>query len=329
MKPHIMLIGLGRFGRNHLRVLRELQTEGSCELCAVVDSDTTVLKDLKDDVKTSTDYRDLLDSVDAVDLVTPTSTHYSIAKDCLITGKDVFVEKPLTTSSKLCQELVNLANEEKKILMAGHIFRYNKAIQMVKELLSNGSVGKVHFLSGHFTGITNPRQDLGVIFNYAVHHIDSYDYLLNLLPTNVKCSVGYFLGRQKLEDIALIILNYPLNVLGIIEVSWMIPEKVRDLTIVGSEMSITSDLLYQTLDVHQARIIRSGSNLVADNQGSKRIQLNFEEPLRVELLDYLNSVVTRKQPLVNGQVALRVIKIAEKAIDSARSNEWVKINHEA
>lgn len=321
MKPRIMLIGLGRFGRNHFRVLRELQSEGFCELRAIADLDPTVLKDLKSEVETSTDYHDLLDLVDAVDVVTPTSTHYVIAKDCLMSGKDVFVEKPLTTNSTLCQELVNLANEEKKILMAGHIFRYNKALQMIRELLSDGSIGKVHFLSGHFTGITNPRSDLGVIFNYAVHHIDIYDNLLNVLPVKVNCSVGHFLGRQKLEDIALIILRYPNNVLGIIEVSWMMPRKVRDLVVVGSEMSIVSDLLHQTLTLHQARIVVNDSSPVAIDQGLKNIGVNFEEPLRVELLDYLNSVVTRKQPIVNGQVALRVIKIAEKAIDSACSNE--------
>jgi UDP-N-acetylglucosamine 3-dehydrogenase len=159
-----------------------------------------------------------------------------------------------------------------------------------------------------------------------VHHIDIYDYLLEKLPEEVMSCTGHFLGRKEFEDVAIIILKYPSGTLGIIECSWLPPGKFRDLTIVGSKKSLTSDLLSQTLELHDICIETQNGRLKAKNRGSRRIDLEFREPLKLELLDFIECVKTGRKPLADGQVALNIIKVAEKALESARLGRSVKVN---
>jgi predicted dehydrogenase len=268
MKPRIVLIGVGRFGKNHLRVLKELEEEGLCTLYGVVDLQIDVLENIRRayNVIISTDFRDFLtEDVDAVDIVTPANTHFEICKECLNAGKHVFVEKPLATSYVEAKKLVQMSREQGKILMVGHIFRYNPAVQKIKELIEKKEVGEIYYMFGHFMGLNDPRLDVGALYNYAVHHIDIYDYLLEKLPEEVMSCTGHFLGRKEFEDVAIIILKYPSGTLGIIECSWLPPGKFRDLTIVGSKKSLTSDLLSQTLELHDICIETQNGRLKAKN----------------------------------------------------------------
>jgi len=253
-KPKIVLVGLGNFGKNHLRVLRELERQGACKLYGAVDIKGETLKVVGKGhkVKTSVDFHDFLkdDNVDAVDVVAPTSTHFVLSKKCLEAGKHVFVEKPFTKSYVEAEELVQIAEEQGKTLMVGHIFRYNFAVRKIKELIERLEIGQVYYLFGHFMGLKDPRIDVGALFNYTVHHIDIYNYLLQKMPEEVTCCAGFFLGRNEFEDVALLVLKYPGNIMGIIEGSWLPPGKYRDLTVVGSRKSLTSNLSEQTLELH-------------------------------------------------------------------------------
>jgi len=319
---------MGKFGKNHLRVLKELENDGLCTIYGLVDKRIEVLEDAKKnlDIATSTSLNDFLKDADAVDIVTPTNTHYEIAKECLAAGKQVFVEKPLTTSYAEAKELVELAKEQGKILMVGHIFRYNSAVQKIKELMEKGELGEIYYMFGHFMGLKNPRLDVGVLYNYTVHHIDLYNYLLKELPEKATCCTGHYLGRKKFEDVAILALRYPSGTLGIIEGSWLPPGKQRDLTVVGSRKSVTSNLLKQTLKLHNSHIEIHDRRFKAIDRGTTEIKLEFKEPLKLELLDFIESVKTGRKPLADGQVALNVIKVIEKALESARLGRTVRIN---
>ena len=327
-KPRIALVGVGRFGNNHFRVLKELEKEGLCELCGVADINDRILANIREnyEIKTSMDYRDFLtDDVDAIDIVTPTGTHFNLCEECLKHEKHVFVEKPLTTDCREAQKLVGIASKKKKTLMAGHIFRYTPAVWKIKELMKKRILGKIYYMFGHFHGLANPRSDVGALFNYASHHIDIYDYLLEKIPTEVVCHMGHFLERKELEDVAVLLLRYPPNVLGIIEVSWLPPEKQRDLTVVGSGKSVTSNLLKQTLELHDVRMEKHKGGFKAVNLGTTKIDLEYREPLRLELLDFIKSIETGRKPLASGQAVLNVIKVAEKALKSAKLGKSVAI----
>lgn len=329
-KPNILLIGVGRFGKNHLRVLKDLERENLCSLYGVVDINQSILKKVsrKYKVIVSTDLNNILDGADAVDIVTPSKTHFNICKRCLDAGKHVFVEKPLTTSYTQAKELVQLAREQGKILMTGHIFRYNEAVREIKRLMDKGALGRVYYMFGHFMGLKNPRNDIGALYNYAVHHIDVYNYLLDEIPEEILCCTGHFLGRRDLEDMFVLTLRYPSNILGIVEGSWLPPGKIRDLTVVGSKRSIIADLLKQTIEIYDCYIEEREGRLKAVDKGKRKIKITFEEPLRLELLDFIKSIRTGREPLASGESALKAILVVEKALKSAELGRSVRIVEE-
>lgn len=326
--PKIILVGLGRFGTNHLRVLKELDAAGHCKLVGAVDSSPDALKEAERmfNLQVSTDLQVLLKFADAVDIVIPTDMHLSVGLECLTAGKHTFVEKPLAGNFADAEKLVQMAQKQKRILMVGHIFRYNPAVLRIKEIIEKGELGEIYYLFGHFMGIKDPRTDIGALFNYAVHHVDAYNYLLNELPHEVTCTTGYFLGRPNFEDVAILTLRYPSGSLGLVEGSWLPPGKSRDLTIVGSKKSVTTDLLEQTLILYENHIEERGERLKAVDQGGTKIKVDFKEPLRLELLDFINSINTGQKPLANEQSALNVIKIMEKGQESARLGKTVRMD---
>ncbi|MGD9130311.1 MAG: Gfo/Idh/MocA family oxidoreductase [Candidatus Bathyarchaeota archaeon] len=327
MKPKLALVGAGRFGGNHLRVLMELEKEKRCTLVGVVDSKVEVLEQIakKYAINTSTNPDDFINDVDAVDIVTPSNTHFDLCKKFLAAGKHVLVEKPLTTSYAEAKEVVGLALDQGKTLMVGHIFRYNSAVQKVKELIEKGELGQIYYMFGHFAGLKNPRTDSGAIYTYTIHHIDIYNYLLEKLPEEVTCCSGHFLERKELEDVAILTLKYPTGTLGFIEGSWLPPGKQRDLTVVGSKKSVTSDLLKQTLCLYDSYIEKHGNQFKAIDQGSKELKVEFKEPLKLELLEFMKSIKTGRKPLSDGQAALASINIIENALKSAKLGRTVRL----
>ncbi|NWF87081.1 Gfo/Idh/MocA family oxidoreductase [Candidatus Bathyarchaeota archaeon] len=329
MKPKIALIGAGKFGKNHLRVLRELEKEGLCTFYGVVDNRKEILENIRKnyDLETASDLTEFLKTdIDAVDIVTPGDTHFKLCQQCLFAKKHVFVEKPLATNYAEAIKLVQLAAEKNLILAVGLIYRYNAAVRKIKELIDSGELGKVYYMFGHYMGFKEPRTDVGALLNFAVHHIDIYNYLMEKIPEEVTCSVAHFLGRKNFEDFALLFLKYENGTVGIIESSWLPPGNCRDLTIVGSKKSITSDIGKQTLVLHDIYMEKKDNMFKAVDRGTKSIDVKFEEPLKLELKDFLECVKTGRQLIADGHAAAKTIMIAEKALESARLKRSVKIS---
>jgi len=329
MKPKIVLVGVGRFGKNHLRVLKELENDGLCTLYGVVDKRVEVLESVRENygVLTTSNLTEFLkNDIDGIDIVTPSDTHFKICKECLAAGKHVFVEKPLTTSYAEAKELVRFAAEKDRILMVGHIFRYNPAVKKIRELMKLGELGEIYYMFGHYMGFKEPRSDVGALLNFTVHHIDIYDYLLDEMPEEVTCGVGYFLGRKNFEDLAILVLKYKKGIMGIIEGGWLPPGRYRDLTIIGSKKSVVSNLSEQTVVLHNIHMEPQNRALKAVNEGSSNVDVKIEEPLKLELEDFIGCIKTGRKPIAHGQVALKTIMIAEKALESARLKRSVKID---
>ena len=329
MKPKIALIGAGRFGKNHLRVLKELEKDGLCTLHGVADKSNEILENVKKNynVATTSNLDEFLKSdIDAVDVVTPANTHFELCKKCLATEKHVFVEKPLATKYAEARNLVQFATDKDRILMVGLIYRYNPAVKKIKELIRHGNLGKIYYMFGHYMGFKEPRTDVGALLNFTVHHIDIYDYLLEEMPEEATCSVGYFLGRENFEDLAVLVLRYRNGSVGIIEGGWLPPGNYRDLTIVGSKKSVTSDLSKQTVILHDIYFERSDGTFKAIDEGSSTLAVKFEEPLKLELKDFVECIKTGRKPIAHGQVASRTVLIAEKALESAHLKRSVKID---
>jgi len=329
MKPKIALIGVGRFGKNHLRVLKELEKDGLCTLYGVVDKRAEILESIKTNynVVTTSNLNEILKSdIDAVDIVTPADTHFEVCKECLAAGKHVFVEKPLATKYAEAKKLVQHAADEDRMLMVGLIFRYNPAVKKIKELIKLGELGKIYYMFGHYMGFKDPRAEVGALLNFAVHPIDIYDYLLEEIPEEVTCSTAHFLGRENFEDLAVIVVRYENGAIGIIESSWLPPGNYRDLTVVGSKKSVIADLSKQKVTLNNIHIEKNNAILKAIDEGSLTVDVKFEEPLKLELKNFVECVETGRKSIADGQVALRGVMIAEKALESARLKRSVKID---
>jgi predicted dehydrogenase len=329
MKPKIVLVGVGRFGKNHLRVLKELENDGLCTLYGVVDKRVEILENVKRNYKvavTANLAEFLKSDIDAVDIVTPADTHFEVCRKCLAAGKHVFVEKPLATKYAEARKLVRLAADKDRILMAGLIYRYNPAVRKIKELINLRELGKIYYLYGHYMGFKEPREEVGALLNFAVHHIDIYDYLLEEIPEEATCSIAHFLGRENFEDLAILVLKYRKDTVGVIEGGWLPPGNHRDLTVVGSKKSVTSDLSKQTVILQDIHMEKNDGAFKAVDKGSSPLDVKFEEPLKLELKDFTGSIKTGRKPIAHGEVASRSVMIAEKALESANLKRSVKMH---
>jgi len=299
----VLLIGIGQWGQNHIRVLSELRQD-----LYVVDKDEKRLE--KCDVfnisknKLGTDYKKFLKEVDAVVLVTPTSTHYKLCKEFLEAGKDVFVEKPIAETLNEIKELVEIADKKKRILMVGHIFVHNPATKFAKEYIDSGKLGKVYCAFGSFSGLKDLREDSGTMLNYGVHHASIFNYLFGK-STKVYGFNQHFL-REKYEDFTIGVMKHG-DVLTYFDCSWLSPGKERTLTIIGSEGSLIIDLLNQKVLVnhghHTNGKIKQG---VVEDVSDAFVK--FVEPLNSELKQFVDCVKDRKQPLTDGKHALEVME---------------------
>ncbi len=318
----ILLVGHGLFGRNHLRVLQKLSRE-----VYVADKRNDVLRQLEkngfDKKRMSCHPEDFLDKVDAVDIVTPTDSHFDVAKKCLKSGKDIFVEKPLTKTSLEARKLIALAEKNDRILQVGHIFRYNPATRFIREALQSGSLGKLRYLSGHYMGFKRPRTDVGVTQTDSIHYFDLFNFLLGRMPVSVTAVMRDFLGRG-MEDVSVVFLNYG-DALAQVESGYFAPGVHRDVTLVGARRTIVSDLVKQDVQIYENYHIRRNNKWAAEQGKIIYPKIISQEPLELELESFIQSVRTRRKPLADGASGFDTLKIVEAAARSSRLKKEVPV----
>ena len=320
------MIGVGSMGQNHARILAE---KGVLACVADVSPEAAKAVAQKYGVKHYLDHGELIRSgVDAVVVVTPTSTHERIASEAISAGKHVLLEKPMTGSSKNLGGLIELAKKEKVVLAGGFTERYNPVVSFAKQSLEKGEFGELITAASRRVSLLPVRiSDVGVIMDLGVHDIDVVQHVVGQRATSV-----YALGGQrngmKHEDHANILIDFEGGVTGFVEVNWLTPMKVRKLALTCSKNFVEVDYM------DQAALVCSSSfkpfekgNLynVPIEFDLRRIALKKEEPLRRELNDFLSAVESGKDPLVSGENTVQTLKIAEAAIGSIRSGTKVPV----
>src|ERR1043166_5876470 len=238
----ILLLGLGRWGVNHLRNLHAMPVQ-----LFVAEVDTKRLEPARKlglpESQLTTNYQECLEKVDCVVVVTPAQTHFPLCKEFLEAGKDVFVEKPITLVSREAREVTELAERKSRILQVGHIFRFDPASQWLREAIRAGQFGHVQILRSNFSGFKRPRNDSGVMFADAIHFVDLFNYFTGKTPARVFAANQDFMKRG-MEDASLLSLEYENGnhtTWGTIETNYFLPGKFREVTVVGSEMSAVCD----------------------------------------------------------------------------------------
>ncbi len=308
MKPRIVLVGTGRFGKNHLRNLILLDKKKVLKLVGVVDVNKKTLLSIEKEykVKTSTQYRDFLEIADAFDVVTPAATHYKIVKFFLKNNKHVFVEKPLSFSTKEAKELTSLAKQNRKILQVGHIFRYNSAVDVLKKIIKKQGIP--FLIKGEFLQSREPKSDVGAIFNY-LHLFDILDNILEQQPLKIRSYSNQFDKIIKKETNATVFLQYrDTNV--ILNMGWIPSGKYRTLSMYFKKNHVICDLEKQIVEIYE------------NNKLKTTISPKHKEPLLLELDEFARCVRTNKQPKASGLVGTRVVNMAEsatRALDMGKS----------
>jgi predicted dehydrogenase len=324
----ILLIGLGRWGVNHLRVLQSMPVE-----LFVAETDPARLKSANLPASHRTgDAASLFPIVDAAVVVTPAQTHFEICRDLLAAGKDVFVEKPITSKSVDARELVELAKRSRLILQVGHIFRFDPASVWMRDAIAGGRFGEIKMLRANFSGFKRPRQDTGVTFADSIHFIDLFRFLLGRSPRRVHAVMRNFMDREdEMDDESLIVLEYDRDsgapILATVEAGYHLPGKIRQLTMVGTEASAICDynVAQYKIKTFENRHVSERGEIKAMEGAMHQLEFPPEEPLRAELAAFLNAIETRTAPSVDGTDGMEAVRVVEAALESARTGKWIDI----
>lgn len=323
------VIGYGYWGPNLVRNFVEIPAS---TVVGVADLDQGRLEHVQrcyPQIRVTTDYRDLFRlGLDAMVIATPPATHFALVRDALLHGLHVLVEKPLTIASSDAQELIDLAEERGYVLMVGHTFIYNPAVRALKEIVSSGEIGDIHYVDAVRVGLGLFQQDLNVLWDLAPHDISILRYVLGSEPISVSAR-GTACVLDGIEDVAYMNLLFPDNVLAHIHVSWLDPCKVRRITLVGSRKMVVYDDVesLEKLKIYDKGVERPPyTNTFGDFQFAYRYgditipNLRFTEPLRLECNHFLESILARKRPETDGYDGLKVLRIIEAAQKSLRNS---------
>ena len=309
----VLLVGLGRWGEKHLRVLGELGVELWVADVAA-DRRAFAVKAGVTAERAVVDYRRALPHVDAVDIVTPADNHLALAGECLRAGRDCFIEKPLTVTVDEGHRLADLVTETGRLLQVGHIFRFHPVTTLLRERLVAGGVGRVRYCTGRFAGFKRPRTDVGVTQTDAIHYFDLFAYLLGREATAVSATLRDHLGRG-LDDCSFSTVEYG-DVPAFVEAGYFAPGTYRDCVIVGEHATLDADFGTAEVRVLANRHVETAAGWQAPEGAVETLKASGPEPLRRELELFLDAVARRTRPVVDvqaGLAALRVVEAAQRA----------------
>lgn len=304
------VIGLGPWGRNHARVLAGLGW-----LRAGFDIDPAAQARLAEPLRRRSCEELLADPlVQAVVVATPARTHWAVAREALLAGKDVLVEKPLTLDEDEGEELVRLARQHRRVLMAGHITLYHPAYRRLRELQHSGALGRIRYLYSNRLNLGTVRKEEDILWSFAPHDIAAFLDLTGHWPSRVGAYGSCFLREQR-ADVTVTHLEFPDGVRGHIFVSWLHPTKEHRLVVVGEKrMAVFSD--DQTggkLTLFEAGATAGLELNLAARDCGEEIPVPAEEPLANELRHFVECVRTRREPLTGARHGLEVLRVLETA----------------
>jgi UDP-N-acetylglucosamine 3-dehydrogenase len=307
----IVVVGAGGFGKNHVRVLNDL---GS--LAGVIDINEEVAKKYGSFYRVA--WSTNLDSfnfndIDGAVISTPTSTHKEIAVKLIEKGiKYLLVEKPFVATLKEAVELLEFSKGKDVKFFVGFIERFNQAVELSKNYLSEGKIGKPIILHALRVRSWPDRPiDLGVIKDTSIHDIDLSLYLFGSMPKTVYARSGS-IAHSINEDHATIILNFSEETRAVIDSNWLTPSKSRKLTITGTLGLIDADLITQEV------ILRNG-------EGAFVKRTDWKEPLLFELKSFIKCIEEKTDPSPNQKDAILALAIAEAALVSSKNNQVVSV----
>ena len=314
---NISVIGFGCWGPNLVRNFKNIK---NCNVTHIAESQKERhdrIHELYPDITISTFNQIITNSnIDAVVIATSISSHYELAKAALENDKHVLIEKPMADSEKNALELIRLSKQQKKILMVDHTYLYTGAVQEIKKLTDDGSLGEILYVDSIRANLGKFQSDFNVLWDLAPHDISIINYLINEKPISVQ-AIGKSYTKNELESIAYLILHYKSNKIIHLNCSWVSPIKIRTMIIAGSKKM----LVFDDLEPKKIRIYdKNFQNNITSNDGILEPEFSSKEGLSVMAEDFVNSIINDKQPLSNSNLGLEVVKILEASQKSIKNN---------
>jgi predicted dehydrogenase len=320
------VVGYGYWGPNVVRNLDRLE---SAEVVAVCDKSPASRKKVAKaypDVLVTEDSAELMSSpdIDAIAVVTPVWTHYELAKAALLNGKHVFVEKPFTSNAAQAQELIELAAQRNLKIMVDHTFLFTGAVTKIKQLLDDGSLGKLYYYDSTRVNLGLFQHDVNVVWDLAPHDLSIIDHLIEQTPEAISATGQTHLNGH--EDVAYITVYFPDKVIAHINVNWLSPVKVRT-TLIGGEKKM---LVWNDLEADEKIKIYDKGVKVTSREGLYDLLVHYRsgdmwapqieqvEALTRELSYFVDCIANDKTPVNDGEAGLRVVRMLEAANESIR-----------
>jgi predicted dehydrogenase len=324
----LAVVGYGYWGPNLVRNVIERPELELAALCERDEARAAAFKQRVPDVAVFSDFDTVLadPSIDAVLVATPPRTHYALASAALDAGKHVLVEKPLARTAAEAADLVATAASRRLVLMPGHTFLYSPPVNKVRDLIHQGALGEVYFVTSSRMNLGKYQPD-GVICDLAPHDVSILLYLLDQPVTQVSASARSIF-REHNPEVAFLTLTFASGVTANVQISWLAPKKVREMVIVGSKRMVQYD---DTAADESVRIFDRGMEFkepanFGEHQLSYRSgdivvpRVEAAEPLSLELEDFAHAIRTGATPRSQALLGLEVVEVIEAAETSLLSN---------
>lgn len=321
-KISIAVVGAGYWGKNLVRNYAQLGA-----LSAICDSNQQSLAAFKQDypsVKCITNFQELLQDQDinGIAIAAPAEMHFSLAREALLSGKDVFVEKPLALNLSDAQELKEIAGKNSRILMVGHLLQYHSAFIRLKELIRQGELGRIHYIYSNRLSFGKIRREEDILWSFAPHDISMILSLANEEPEYVMATGGNYL-HKKIADVTTTHLEFPSGLKAHVFVSWLHPFKEQMLVVVGDRnMAVFNDTLAwgEKLLLYPHNINWHNGIPVPDKKEANKVTVEQSEPLKAECAHFIDCIRTRNTPVTDAIEGIEVLKILKASQESLNSN---------
>ncbi|MGH9469918.1 MAG: Gfo/Idh/MocA family protein [Terriglobia bacterium] len=320
----MLRVGIAGYGYWGPNVARNFAGLDRAELAAICDSSSSALARAKRQhpgVRLASKFSELLamEDLDAVAVITPVASHYTLAKAALNAGKHVFVEKPFTCNTEQGEELVELARQNNLVIMVDHTFLFTGAVKKIRQFVDENTLGDLYYYDSTRVNLGLFQHDVNVIWDLAPHDLSIMDYVIHEQPEFVVATGEAHLNG--VEDVAFITIYFPRNIIAHINVNWLSPVKVRT-TLIGGEKKM---LVWNDLEADEKIKVYDKGVQVKNRQGVYELLVSYRsgdmwapkieqsEALKLEAEYFLDCIEKNETPFNDGAAGLRVVKMLEAA----------------
>ena len=321
MDANIALLGCGYWGKN---LARNLHALGALKLiCDPSEVGRSNAAKAVPGVKVANELDAALadDTIKAVAIATPAETHFDLASQAMESGRDVFVEKPMALHSSEGEQLARAADDMGRILMVGHLLEYHPAVLRLRELVDAGELGPVNYIYSNRLNFGRIRTEENALWSFAPHDVAIILRLLGEMPAEVTCTGGSYI-TPNLADATVSTMSFEGGQRAHVFVSWLNPFKEQKLVIMGEQkMAVFNDMdSAHKLILYNQRVDHDGQQPILQRNGETPVEIAGDEPLRLECEHFIECIATRRQPLTNGNSAIRVLRVLEACQQSLQTN---------